>query len=205
MRAALSNSAGPSRTPSALHPPHPAWPADPAVIVSFPLDGDADGASLVAWTTTPWTLPSNLALCVHADFDYIKARDPGKRRRIPRTAPPCTTPLWRSMFARQRVARVGGRTAGALPPASSQDFALHCCSWQALPGIRWCTAAAGRLVVLVLTAVHRSTAVRVATGKVYIVLESRLAEIPGAVPKQKKGKKAGADEAAPKGFEVSWR
>ena len=51
--------------------------ADPAVIVSFPLDGDADGAHLVAWTTTPWTLPSNLALCVHPEFDYIKARDPG--------------------------------------------------------------------------------------------------------------------------------
>ena len=51
--------------------------ADPAVIVSFPLDGDEDGASLVAWTTTPWTLPSNLALCVNAEFDYVKARDPG--------------------------------------------------------------------------------------------------------------------------------
>jgi len=47
------------------------------VIVSFPLDGDVDGASLVAWTTTPWTLPSNLALCVHAEFDYVKAKDPG--------------------------------------------------------------------------------------------------------------------------------
>ncbi|KAL4432409.1 hypothetical protein ABPG77_001708 [Micractinium sp. CCAP 211/92] len=91
--------------------------SDPAVIVSFPLDGDEDGASLVAWTTTPWTLPSNLSLCVHAEFDYVKARDP-------------------------------------------------------------------------------------ATGKVYIVMESRLGEIPGAVPKAKKGKKGGADESAPKGFEV---
>lgn len=49
---------------------------DPAVMVSFPLEGDEDGASMIAWTTTPWTLPSNLALCVNADFDYIKARDP---------------------------------------------------------------------------------------------------------------------------------
>jgi isoleucyl-tRNA synthetase len=52
--------------------------ADPAVVVSFPVDGDEHGASLVAWTTTPWTLPSNLALCVHPEMDYIKARDPGE-------------------------------------------------------------------------------------------------------------------------------
>ncbi|GBF99525.1 hypothetical protein Rsub_11959 [Raphidocelis subcapitata] len=50
--------------------------SDPAVMVSFPIDGDADGASLVAWTTTPWTLPSNLALCVHPEFGYVKVRNP---------------------------------------------------------------------------------------------------------------------------------
>lgn len=76
--------------------------SDPAVMVSFPIDGDADDACLVAWTTTPWTLPSNLALCVHPEFSYVRARDP-------------------------------------------------------------------------------------ATGKVYIVAESRLAALPGAVPKAKKG------------------
>jgi isoleucyl-tRNA synthetase len=27
---------------------------------------------LVAWTTTPWTLPSNLACAVNPDFDYVK-------------------------------------------------------------------------------------------------------------------------------------
>lgn len=41
-------------------------------MVSFPLEGAEDGAALVAWTTTPWTLPSNLALCVHPEFDYVK-------------------------------------------------------------------------------------------------------------------------------------
>lgn len=41
-----------------------------------------------------------------------------------------------------------------------------------------------------------------ATGRVYVVMESRLGEIPGAIPKVKKGKKGG-DEAATKGFEVS--
>ncbi|XP_071611493.1 isoleucine--tRNA ligase, cytoplasmic [Heliangelus exortis] len=47
---------------------------DPSVIVSFPLDEDAS-VSLVAWTTTPWTLPSNLALCVNPELQYVKLRD----------------------------------------------------------------------------------------------------------------------------------
>lgn len=46
--------------------------SDPALMVSFPLVGDPDNAALVAWTTTPWTLPSNLALCVNANFVYVK-------------------------------------------------------------------------------------------------------------------------------------
>jgi len=41
-------------------------------MVSFPIVGDADNAALVAWTTTPWTLPSNLALCVNANLMYAK-------------------------------------------------------------------------------------------------------------------------------------
>ncbi len=47
---------------------------DPAVTVSFPLVDDPTTAFL-AWTTTPWTLPSNLGLCVHPDFNYIKIHD----------------------------------------------------------------------------------------------------------------------------------
>lgn len=46
---------------------------DPAVTVLFKLiDEDAH---IAAWTTTPWTLPSNLALCVGADIDYVKVSD----------------------------------------------------------------------------------------------------------------------------------
>lgn len=47
---------------------------DPAVIVSFPLDDEPD-VSMLAWTTTPWTLPSNLALVVNPKLDYVKAKD----------------------------------------------------------------------------------------------------------------------------------
>eukprot|EP01027_Heterolobosea_sp_BB2_P022048 GEZU01032431.1.p1 GENE.GEZU01032431.1~~GEZU01032431.1.p1 ORF type:complete len:1094 (+),score=459.19 GEZU01032431.1:187-3468(+) len=47
---------------------------DPAIYVSFPLEEDPE-TKLIAWTTTPWTLPSNLALCVNPDFDYVKIQE----------------------------------------------------------------------------------------------------------------------------------
>jgi len=51
--------------------------SDPAVVVSFPVTNPAEyeGISLLAWTTTPWTLPSNLALCVNAEMDYVVIED----------------------------------------------------------------------------------------------------------------------------------
>lgn len=52
---------------------------DPAVIVAFPLLEDPN-VSLIAWTTTPWTLPSNLSLCVNADMDYVKIKDNSTER-----------------------------------------------------------------------------------------------------------------------------
>ncbi|KAJ3353642.1 isoleucine--tRNA ligase [Entophlyctis luteolus] len=47
---------------------------DPSVVVSFPLSSDPS-VSLLAWTSTPWTLPSNLAVCVNPNFDYVKIKD----------------------------------------------------------------------------------------------------------------------------------
>src|SRR6185312_8039598 len=40
---------------------------DPAITVAFRLDS---GVRALAWTTTPWTIPSNLALAVHPDLEY---------------------------------------------------------------------------------------------------------------------------------------
>ncbi len=37
-----------------------------------------DDASYLAWTTTPWTLPSNVCLCVNAKVEYAKAKKDGK-------------------------------------------------------------------------------------------------------------------------------
>ena len=44
---------------------------DPALTVSFTLE---TGEKILAWTTTPWTLPSNLALAVGPDIDYALLR-----------------------------------------------------------------------------------------------------------------------------------
>ncbi|OLN95383.1 Isoleucine-tRNA ligase, cytoplasmic [Colletotrichum chlorophyti] len=47
---------------------------DPAVVIAFPLVDDPE-TNLLAWTTTPWTLPSHLGLAAHPDFEYVKILD----------------------------------------------------------------------------------------------------------------------------------
>ncbi len=55
----------------------------PSIYVKFPLVSDiaekipglkGRNASVLIWTTTPWTLPANLAVCVHPDFDYVAVK-----------------------------------------------------------------------------------------------------------------------------------
>lgn len=48
-----------------------------SVYVMFPVVGE-DNTYFVAWTTTAWTLPSNMALCVGEDIEYVKAEVDGK-------------------------------------------------------------------------------------------------------------------------------
>lgn len=43
---------------------------DPSVFVRLPLIDDPD-TSLLVWTTTPWTLPGNVAVAAHPDVDYV--------------------------------------------------------------------------------------------------------------------------------------
>ncbi len=50
---------------------------DPSIYVRFELlgeDGSESGESLLVWTTTPWTLPGNVAVAVAPDVTYVKAR-----------------------------------------------------------------------------------------------------------------------------------
>ena len=56
---------------------------DPSVFVRLPIveagDEDLVGASLVVWTTTPWTLPSNAGVAVDPEADYVVAEIGGER------------------------------------------------------------------------------------------------------------------------------
>ena len=50
---------------------------DPSIMVRFPIKGDS--ASLLIWTTTPWTLAANMAVAVHPDFDYARVKMSGPK------------------------------------------------------------------------------------------------------------------------------
>jgi isoleucyl-tRNA synthetase len=53
---------------------------DPSIYVRFPLldpEGRESGDSLLVWTTTPWTLPGNVAVAVAPEVDYVRARVDG--------------------------------------------------------------------------------------------------------------------------------
>ena len=55
----------------------------PSIYVSFKIvDGKGlvdESTSLIIWTTTPWTIPSNLAITVHPDYDYVTVLADGKK------------------------------------------------------------------------------------------------------------------------------
>ncbi|MCP2169530.1 isoleucine--tRNA ligase [Goodfellowiella coeruleoviolacea] len=61
---------------------------DPAVTVAMPLE---TGEQALIWTTTPWTLPANLAMAVHPEVDYV-------------TVEPSTRPGERFVLAEARLA-----------------------------------------------------------------------------------------------------
>jgi isoleucyl-tRNA synthetase len=46
---------------------------DPSVYIKFPVKGEVN-TYIVIWTTTPWTIPANIAVAVHPSFEYAKVR-----------------------------------------------------------------------------------------------------------------------------------
>ncbi len=54
---------------------------EPSVYVKFKLD---DGRTLLAWTTTPWTLPANTAVAVNKDVIYVEVEIDGERMVVAR-------------------------------------------------------------------------------------------------------------------------
>ncbi len=104
---------------------------DPAITVAFPatlsLGGRTVEAELLAWTTTPWTIPSNVAIAVHPDETYAIVEAGGRRFVVAEklAAGVAKTAGW----ADWRVAETlpGTRLAGAryrhpLPPESRGEL-----------------------------------------------------------------------------------
>jgi isoleucyl-tRNA synthetase len=55
---------------------------DPSLYLTMPVlgpDGQPDGRELLVWTTTPWTLVSNVALAVSAELEYVEVAREGRR------------------------------------------------------------------------------------------------------------------------------
>ena len=48
-----------------------------SVFVKFKVEGE-ENTYILAWTTTPWTLPSNVALCVNPHETYVKVKFEGE-------------------------------------------------------------------------------------------------------------------------------
>jgi len=94
----------------------------PSVYVKFPLVSPLPGApdaprpGLVIWTTTPWTLPANLAVAVHADEEYVALQAGGETLVVAAKLADDVT----------RVARLGdvGRAA-AMPGRSLEGLEYH--------------------------------------------------------------------------------
>jgi isoleucyl-tRNA synthetase len=62
---------------------------DPAITVGFKIASgkpELEGAYLLIWTTTPWTLPSNQAVAVHPDVEYVLVEGPDGHRYLLATA-----------------------------------------------------------------------------------------------------------------------
>lgn len=50
--------------------------SDPSIYVRFRIRG-REREYILVWTTTPWTIPANIAVCVHPDFDYVRVETGG--------------------------------------------------------------------------------------------------------------------------------
>ncbi|HVN77151.1 MAG TPA: isoleucine--tRNA ligase [Thermoanaerobaculaceae bacterium] len=82
--------------------------ADPrAVRRAFGLDGD-EPVSFVIWTTTPWTIPSNLAIAVHPDAEYVLVHTPKGDLVL-------AEQLWRPVLLNVIQTDVGGSSEATQP------------------------------------------------------------------------------------------
>jgi isoleucyl-tRNA synthetase len=107
---------------------------DPSVFVRFRLaePGGAEPESFLAWTTTPWTLPSNFALAVHPDREYVRARLPsaGEIVWVAAERAPAVLPKDAEILERRRGSELVGRRYAPLFDADLPELQS---GWDALP------------------------------------------------------------------------
>jgi len=80
---------------------------DPAITIAMPA-ADGSGDVFLVWTTTPWTMPSNLAIAVGRDITYVRAQKKGDERTF--------------VLARELVRSVLGKKATVLEEISGADL-----------------------------------------------------------------------------------
>ncbi|MEM3044308.1 MAG: isoleucine--tRNA ligase [Candidatus Bathyarchaeia archaeon] len=74
---------------------------DHSIYVKMPVKGEA-GTHILIWTTTPWTLPSNVAVMVHPDEEYVEAEAQGERYILAKVR---CEPVFRGMGIPYKVVR----------------------------------------------------------------------------------------------------
>jgi len=102
---------------------------DPSVFVRFRCSDDA-ATSLLAWTTTPWTLPANMALAVHPDVTYCTVERGGERLIV-------AEPLLEKVFHDEPVRVVARVQGSALRGTRYEPLYRYCESaldrWYVIP------------------------------------------------------------------------
>jgi len=85
---------------------------DPSIYVAFPIvsGGLAGRCSIAIWTTTPWTLPANLAVAVHPSFTYVAQKFSHPNEEPSRTL----------LLAKERIAAFTDEHAKLVRPAKQQ-------------------------------------------------------------------------------------
>ncbi len=96
-----------------------------SVSVAFPLL-DEPGASLLVWTTTPWTLAANVAAAVHPDLTYIRVEQNGKVYYLAREAARTALRGEYTMLGEVKGADLIGRTyQGPFDELPAQQDVVH--------------------------------------------------------------------------------
>ena len=106
---------------------------DPAITVRFTLEPDADGPlDIWVWTTTPWTLPSNLALAVGPEIEYAVYEREGRRLVLGAAA---AAKYEQELAGARHVGTIpGSRLVGRAYRPLFDYFAGHPGAFRVLPG-----------------------------------------------------------------------